>query len=111
MGMNLVAFWLSWFVTCFLFIIPTILVFTLVLKLDFKGDGALFQYSDPSVIVVLLLCYSMCVVSFAMAISCAVNKGEKSLDLGGSHKAGLLYTKPMCPMHSDFLRYELHRGE
>ncbi|GFS25324.1 ATP-binding cassette transporter sub-family A [Elysia marginata] len=98
MGMHLVAFWMSWFVTCFLFMVPAIVTFTAVLKTDFKGDGALLAYSDSSVIFVLLLCYGMSVVSYSMAITCMVNRGKSN-----NIKIGLEIFTLM-----DFLRFTVH---
>ncbi|GFN82067.1 ATP-binding cassette sub-family a member 3 [Plakobranchus ocellatus] len=83
MGMSLIAFWSSWFCTCFFFMMPVIFLFTLVLKVDFKGDGALLKYSDPTVILVLLFCYGMCVVSYTLMITCIVNKGNEGVIVSG----------------------------
>ena len=64
MGMKLSAYWLSWFITNFIFILPTLVVFSVILGVDFgvtgdKGSGPILADTAPSMIFCGFLCYRL----------------------------------------------------
>ncbi|XP_012943241.1 ATP-binding cassette sub-family A member 3 [Aplysia californica] len=92
MGMGLPAYWLSWFLTCFFCLMPSLILYTVILGVDVSGKGSVLPHSDPSIVFVQLLCYSLALISFTFMISCFVQKGND-----GAIAAGLLFLIEYVP--------------
>lgn len=75
MGMNLNAFWISWYFTCFIILLPSIMLYTVVLSKDLTGKGPVLVHSESSIIFVLIMSYGLALTTFSFMVSCLVQKG------------------------------------
>ncbi|XP_059161433.1 phospholipid-transporting ATPase ABCA1-like [Physella acuta] len=92
MGMKLTAFWLSWFITYLICIVPAIVFYTIALGVDLTGKGPILKYSDPLVVFTLLISYGLALISFSFMVTCLVQKGSD-----GAIIAGLLFLAEYVP--------------
>ncbi|BFZ14909.1 hypothetical protein BsWGS_17948 [Bradybaena similaris] len=86
MGMNLNAFWISWYFTCFVILLPSITLYTVVLSKDLTSKGPVLVHSDSSIIFVLIMSYGLALTTFSFMVSCLVQKAND-----GAIAAGLLF--------------------
>ncbi|KAH9509936.1 ATP-binding cassette sub- A member 3 [Bulinus truncatus] len=92
MGMSLSAFWISWFITCLLYLIPALFFYTIILGTDLTGKGPILQKSDITIVLAMIICYCLAIISFSFMISCLVQKGND-----GAIAAGLLFLTEYVP--------------
>ena len=67
--------WSAWFLKYFLFLIITVLIMTLLLCVPLTRNGSVIGLTDPSVLFVFLLTYSIATVSYAFLLSTFFSKG------------------------------------
>jgi ATP-binding cassette subfamily A (ABC1) protein 3 len=79
MGVNNWLHWAAWFVKYFLFLLITVAIMTLFLCIQTK-KGPVIGKTDPSIVFVFLMVYSICTISFCFAVSVFFVKG-KSLSI------------------------------
>ncbi|XP_055893939.1 phospholipid-transporting ATPase ABCA3-like isoform X2 [Biomphalaria glabrata] len=105
MGMGLPAFWISWFITCLMYLVPAFIFYAVILGMDITGKGPILQKSDITLVLAIILCYCLAIITFSFMISCLVQKGND-----GAIAAGLLFLCEYVPYeiishkYSDFTK-------
>ncbi|KAL3284408.1 hypothetical protein HHI36_018568 [Cryptolaemus montrouzieri] len=71
MGLSNWLHWLAWFVKSFSFLIISIILITILLKVKWysTSDFSVLTYSDPSIILIFFLLYICSIITFCFAIS------------------------------------------
>ena len=75
MGLKNYLHWCAWFVKYLIFGFLIILIMTIFLHIDAGGNGAIINFSDPTVTFVFLFLYSIATIMFCFAISTFCSKG------------------------------------
>lgn len=75
MGLSNWLHWAAWFVKYLVFIMVTIAIITLFVCIH-TDHGAVIGKSDPSVVFVFLLLYSISTISFCFAVSVFFSRGK-----------------------------------
>ena len=76
MGMSAAAGWMSWFLQFFIYLLLASAIYTLFLSIGVGGKKSVLVYSDPSLVFVFLLLYSVCIITYCFFVSTLVNKGR-----------------------------------
>ncbi|KAK9882104.1 hypothetical protein WA026_018947 [Henosepilachna vigintioctopunctata] len=78
MGLPNWLHWLAWFVKSFSFLVISIILITILLKVKWytTSDFAVLTYSDPSIILVFFLLYICSIITFCFAISVFFSKAN-----------------------------------
>ena len=76
MGMSAAAGWMSWFLQFFIYLLLASAVYTLFLSISMGGKKSVLVYSDPSLVFIFLLLYSICIITYCFFVSTLVNKGK-----------------------------------
>ncbi|KAK7486554.1 hypothetical protein BaRGS_00022220, partial [Batillaria attramentaria] len=83
MGLSAAAHWTAWFVQFFIYLVVVCIIYTLFMSIGVGGKEAVLVFSDPSVVLVFLLLYSVCIISYCFFISTLVNKANVAAAVGG----------------------------
>ncbi|XP_059140192.1 phospholipid-transporting ATPase ABCA1-like [Physella acuta] len=78
MGLSNGVHWLAWFITSFVMMLITVILFVIVLK-----AGKILEYSDPSVILVFMIGFTCSTISQCFLISVFFNKANLAAVCGG----------------------------
>lgn len=77
MGLIPAAHWTSWFITCFVYLVVAMAIYTVLFGVKIvKASGAVLNHTDPSLFYVFLLFYAAAIVSFCFMVSTFVQKGQ-----------------------------------
>ena len=79
MGLNNWLHWAAWFVKYLLFLCITVAVMTLFLCVG-TAKGPVIGKTDPSVVFVYLIVYSVSTISFCFAVSVFFSKGMRNVN-------------------------------
>ncbi|GFN96696.1 ATP-binding cassette sub-family a member 1 [Plakobranchus ocellatus] len=78
MGLGNGVHWLAWFINSFIMMIITVLLFCIICKL-----GMVLEYSDPSVVFVFMMAFTMSTISMCFLISVFFSKANLAAVCGG----------------------------
>nr|KAG5699338.1 hypothetical protein BaRGS_004275 [Batillaria attramentaria] len=101
MGLSAAAHWTAWFVQFFIYLVVVCIIYTLFMSIGVGGKQAVLVFSDPSVVLVFLLLYSVCIISYCFFVSTLVNKANV-----GAAVAGILFFAIFFPFYFLEPRYE-----
>ncbi|XP_071081915.1 phospholipid-transporting ATPase ABCA3-like [Haliotis cracherodii] len=92
MGLSAAAHWASWFLTIFIYILIFSAIFTVACGVNISGNGAVLANSDPSVLIVFLICYGVAIISFCFMISAFTQRANIA-----SAVSAIIYFITYCP--------------
>nr|KAF6439589.1 hypothetical protein HJG63_000034 [Rousettus aegyptiacus] len=75
MGLSNWLHWTAWFLLFFLFLLIAVFFMTLLFCIKVKKDVAVLTHSDPSLVLVFLLCFAVSSISFSFMVSTFFSKG------------------------------------
>lgn len=81
MGLSQTAYWTSWFVQYFLYMLVADFIYTIFMSVHLGADAVLV-YSDATLVFVFIMLYSISIITFCFFISAIINKGEILQDEG-----------------------------
>ena len=76
MGLSTTIYWVSWFVKCLLYMIPVVVVFTILLCIPVGEKGKVINYTQPVLIGLFLLFYVIATITFVFMVSTFFRKGK-----------------------------------
>ena len=76
MGLSTPMYWISWFVKCLIYLLITIIIFTILFSIPIGEKGKVLNYSQPTLFLFFLLCYIIATIAFCFMISTFFNKGK-----------------------------------
>lgn len=85
MGLQNWMHWMAWFIKSFLFLSTTTLLITILLCTRWQGEGSLavLNNSDPTLVFIFLLLYTVCSISFCFFISTLFSKANSAATATG----------------------------
>ncbi|XP_076468682.1 phospholipid-transporting ATPase ABCA3-like [Babylonia areolata] len=83
MGMSSAAHWTSWFLLFFFYLVIASAVYTLLMSVKLGSKPSVLVYSDPSLIFVFLVLYSISIIAFTFLVSTFVSKANVAAALAG----------------------------
>ncbi|TNN68845.1 ATP-binding cassette sub-family A member 3 [Liparis tanakae] len=83
MGLSNWLHWSAWFLLFFLFLSISIFFVTLLLCIHVKPYGAVLSYSDPSLVFVFLLVFTVATINFSFMISAFFSRANVAAAAGG----------------------------
>ncbi|XP_076468817.1 phospholipid-transporting ATPase ABCA3-like isoform X2 [Babylonia areolata] len=92
MGMSSAAHWTSWFLLFFFYLVIASALYTTFLSVKLGSSQPVLVYSDPSLIFVFLVLYSISVIAFTFLVSTFVSKANI-----GATLAGILFFAAFSP--------------
>lgn len=101
MGLSAGAHWTAWFLQFFIYLVLVCAIYTLFMSIKVGGKKAVLVFSDPSIVFVFLLIYSVAIISYCFFISTLVNKANVAAAL-----AGILFFGIFFPYYFLEQRYE-----
>lgn len=83
MGLSSWLHWTAWFLLFFLFLLVTVSFMTLLFCVKVKKDVAVLTHSDPSLVLVFLICFAISSISFSFMVSTFFSKANMAAAVGG----------------------------
>uniref|UniRef100_H0VCA2 ATP binding cassette subfamily A member 3 n=1 Tax=Cavia porcellus TaxID=10141 RepID=H0VCA2_CAVPO len=83
MGLSSWLHWSAWFLMFFLFLLIAVSFMTLLFCVKVKKDVAVLSRSDPSLVLVFLLCFAISSISFSFMVSTFFSKANMAAAVGG----------------------------
>lgn len=83
MGLSSWLHWTAWFLLFFLFLLVAVSFMTLLFCVKVKKDVAVLAHSDPSLVLVFLLCFAISSISFSFMVSTFFSKANMAAAVGG----------------------------
>ncbi|CAK6444803.1 unnamed protein product [Pipistrellus nathusii] len=83
MGLSSWLHWMAWFLLFFLFLLVAVSFMTLLFCVKVKKDVAVLTHSDPSLVLVFLLCFAISSISFSFMVSTFFSKANMASAVGG----------------------------
>ncbi|XP_050517580.1 phospholipid-transporting ATPase ABCA3-like isoform X2 [Diabrotica virgifera virgifera] len=85
MGLPNWLHWLAWFVKCFIFVIISVALMVVLLKVRWYSNTefTVFTYADPFVLFVFLLLYCCSMITFCFALSVFFSKANTAATMAG----------------------------
>uniref|UniRef100_G3SMA0 ATP binding cassette subfamily A member 3 n=1 Tax=Loxodonta africana TaxID=9785 RepID=G3SMA0_LOXAF len=83
MGLSSWLHWSAWFLLFFLFLLIAVSFITLLFCIKVKKNMAVLTNSDPSLVLVFLLCFSISSISFSFMVSTFFSKANMAAAIGG----------------------------
>ncbi|XP_004627914.1 ATP-binding cassette sub-family A member 3 [Octodon degus] len=83
MGLSNWLHWSAWFLVFFLLLLITVSFMTVLLCVKVKNDMAVLARSDPSLVLVFLLCFAVSSISFSFMVSTFFSKANMAAAVGG----------------------------
>uniref|UniRef100_A0A452RDE6 ATP binding cassette subfamily A member 3 n=1 Tax=Ursus americanus TaxID=9643 RepID=A0A452RDE6_URSAM len=83
MGLSSWLHWSAWFLLFFLFLLVAVSFVTLLFCIKVKKDVAVLTHSDPSLVLVFLLCFAISSISFSFMVSTFFSKANMAAAIGG----------------------------
>ena len=75
MGLSNWLHWMAWFVKYFIFLLVSVSIMTVFYSVPISSHGSVIGATDPTVLLVFLLVYTVATISFCFMISVFFNKG------------------------------------
>lgn len=78
MGLSSAVYWTSWFLKDFIYLLIACLIYVLLWTVPwpFLKGGAVIALSDPFLIYLFFMCYSISIIAFCFMISTMFKKGK-----------------------------------
>ncbi|XP_061740845.1 phospholipid-transporting ATPase ABCA3 [Nerophis ophidion] len=83
MGLSNWLHWTAWFLMFFLFISISVFFVTLLLCIQVSPNGAVLSYSDPTLVFVFLLVFTVATINFSFMISAFFSRANVAAAAGG----------------------------
>ncbi|ELK30082.1 ATP-binding cassette sub-family A member 3 [Myotis davidii] len=83
MGLSSWLHWTAWFLLFFLFLLVAVSFMTLLFCVKVKKDVAVLAHSDPSLVLVFLVCFAISSISFSFMVSTFFSKANMAAAVGG----------------------------
>uniref|UniRef100_A0A8C9ZQF5 ATP binding cassette subfamily A member 3 n=1 Tax=Sander lucioperca TaxID=283035 RepID=A0A8C9ZQF5_SANLU len=83
MGLSNWLHWSAWFLMFFLFLSISIFFVTLLLCIQVSPNGAVLTYSDPTLVFVFLLAFTVATINFSFMISAFFSRANVAAAAGG----------------------------
>lgn len=83
MGLSGYLHWIAWFIKSFVFLLIPMAIITVMLTVKFGSNGKMLSKSDPSLIFIYLLLYSMSSIMYAFMISTFFSRANVAAAGGG----------------------------
>ncbi|XP_006893947.1 PREDICTED: ATP-binding cassette sub-family A member 3-like [Elephantulus edwardii] len=83
MGLSRWLHWTAWFLVSFLLLLVASAFMTLLLCIRVKKNVAVLTNSDPSLVLVFLLCFAAASISFSFMVSTFFSKANMAAAIGG----------------------------
>ncbi|RUS76072.1 hypothetical protein EGW08_016176, partial [Elysia chlorotica] len=93
MGLHASVHWVSWFLTFAIYLVPAMLVYTLLFGLNIAGGkmGPVLENTDSSLFFVFLLCYGFALITFCFMLSTFAQKANVGAALSGIAFIGFFF--------------------
>ncbi|KAL5014325.1 hypothetical protein ScPMuIL_008595 [Solemya velum] len=101
MGLSNFIYWASWFLKCLIYMSITLIIYGVLISVKIVPQGSVLANSDPSLVIVFLLCYGISIISFAFMTSTFFNKATT-----GSISCGIMFFLAYFPYFFLVDRYE-----
>uniref|UniRef100_A0A672IQI6 ABC transporter domain-containing protein n=1 Tax=Salarias fasciatus TaxID=181472 RepID=A0A672IQI6_SALFA len=102
MGLSNWLHWSAWFLMFFLFLSISVFFVTLLLCIQVSPNGAVLTYSDPTLVFVFLLVFTVATINFSFMISAFFSRANVAAAAGG-----FLYFLSYLPYLFLWPRYDL----
>nr|XP_061805523.1 phospholipid-transporting ATPase ABCA3-like [Nerophis lumbriciformis] len=83
MGLSNWLHWTAWFLMFFLFLSVSVFFVTLLLCIQVSPNGAVLSYSDPTLVFVFLLIFTVATINFSFMISAFFSRANVAAAAGG----------------------------
>ncbi|XP_066238945.1 phospholipid-transporting ATPase ABCA3 [Saccopteryx leptura] len=83
MGLSSWLHWAAWFLLFFLLLLIAVSFMTLLFCVKVKKDVAVLAHSDPSLVLVFLVCFAISSISFSFMVSTFFSKANMAAAVGG----------------------------
>uniref|UniRef100_A0A8C4H0N4 ABC transporter domain-containing protein n=1 Tax=Dicentrarchus labrax TaxID=13489 RepID=A0A8C4H0N4_DICLA len=83
MGLSNWLHWSAWFLMFFLFLSVSVFFVTLLLCIQVSPNGAVLSYSDPTLVFVFLLVFTVATINFSFMISTFFSRANVAAAAGG----------------------------
>uniref|UniRef100_A0A3Q3IRY8 ABC transporter domain-containing protein n=1 Tax=Monopterus albus TaxID=43700 RepID=A0A3Q3IRY8_MONAL len=83
MGLSNWLHWSAWFLMFFLFLSISVFFVTLLLCIQVSPNGAVLTYSDPTLVFVFLLVFTVATINFSFMISAFFSRANVAAPVGG----------------------------
>ncbi|KAM8780116.1 phospholipid-transporting ATPase ABCA3 isoform 1-T3 [Rhynchonycteris naso] len=83
MGLSSWLHWTAWFLLFFLLLLMAVSFMTLLFCVKVKRDVAVLAHSDPSLVLVFLVCFAISSISFSFMVSTFFSKANMAAAVGG----------------------------
>ncbi|XP_076998257.1 phospholipid-transporting ATPase ABCA3 isoform X2 [Tamandua tetradactyla] len=83
MGLSSWLHWAAWLLLFFLLLLVAVSAMTLLLCVKVKKDVAVLSNSDPSLVLVFLVCFAISSISFSFMVSTFFSKANMAAAVGG----------------------------
>ncbi|XP_077413237.1 phospholipid-transporting ATPase ABCA3 [Vanacampus margaritifer] len=83
MGLSNWLHWTAWFLMFFLFLSISVFFVTLLLCIQVSPNGAVLSYSDPTLVFVFLLTFTVATINFSFMISAFFSRANVAAAAGG----------------------------
>ncbi|XP_029015057.1 phospholipid-transporting ATPase ABCA3 [Betta splendens] len=83
MGLSNWLHWSAWFLMFFLFLSISVFFVTLLLCIHVSPNGAVLTYSDPTLVFVFLLVFTVATINFSFMISAFFSRANVAAAVGG----------------------------
>ncbi|XP_035035732.2 phospholipid-transporting ATPase ABCA3 [Hippoglossus stenolepis] len=83
MGLSNWLHWTAWFLMFFLFLSISVFFFTLLVCIKVSPNGAVLSYSDPTLVFVFLLFFTVATINFSFMISAFFSRANVAAAAGG----------------------------
>ncbi|GAB1602809.1 ATP-binding cassette sub-family A member 3-like [Argonauta hians] len=100
MGLDNWIMWLGWFIKYFIFMLISISIMTLFLCVKVGDMGSVVGYTDPAIIFLFLLSYTLATITFCFFLSTLFSKANS-----GSVAGGVLFFLSYTPYSFIGIRY------
>eukprot|EP00064_Thunnus_orientalis_P014878 superscaffoldBa00002658_g14925 len=102
MGLSNWLHWSAWFLMFFLFLSISVFFVTLLLCIQVSPNGAVLSYSDPTLVFVFLLAFTVATINFSFMISAFFSRANVAAAAGG-----FIYFMSYLPYLFLWPRYDL----
>uniref|UniRef100_A0A671YNB1 ATP binding cassette subfamily A member 3 n=1 Tax=Sparus aurata TaxID=8175 RepID=A0A671YNB1_SPAAU len=102
MGLSNWLHWSAWFLMFFLFLSVSVFFVTLLLCIQVSPNGAVLTYSDPTLVFVFLLVFTVATINFSFMISTLFSRANVAAAAGG-----FIYFMSYLPYLFLWPRYDL----
>ncbi|XP_061703260.1 phospholipid-transporting ATPase ABCA3 isoform X2 [Syngnathoides biaculeatus] len=102
MGLSNWLHWTAWFLMFFLFLSISVFFVTLLLCIQVSPNGAVLTYSDPTLVFVFLLIFTVATINFSFMISTFFSRANVAAAAGG-----FMYFMSYLPYLFLWPRYDL----